>query len=51
MPDKITLFKRNIERISKSDQDIEEWISKVLIHEIGHYFGFSEEDLYRLDQK
>lgn len=50
MPDKITLFKRNIERISNSDDDIEDWINKVLIHEIGHYFGFSEEDLHRLDQ-
>ena len=50
LPDKITLFKRNIERISKSDQEIEDWINKVLIHEIGHYFGFKEEDLHRLDQ-
>lgn len=51
MPDKITLFKRNIERISNTEEEIEDWINKVLIHEIGHYFGFSEEDLHRLDQR
>ncbi len=48
LPDKITLFKNNIERISSSDQKIEELINKVLIHEIGHHFGFDEEDLRNL---
>jgi len=45
MPDKITLFQKNIERISRSEEEIGEWINKVLIHEIGHYFGFGEEEL------
>lgn len=49
LPDKITLFKKNIERISHTDEDVKDWVSRVLIHEIGHYFGFSEEDLKRLD--
>ncbi len=48
LPDRITLFKRNIERISRTDEEIKEWIHEVLIHEIGHYFGFSEADLRRL---
>lgn len=45
MPDKITLFKTNIEAISHNEEELIEWINKVLIHEIGHYFGFDEEDL------
>lgn len=45
MPDRITLFKNNIELISRSEDDIEEWINKVLIHEIAHYFGFGEEEI------
>ncbi len=45
MPDKIILFKNNIERISHSEEEIEEWVHKVLVHEIGHYFGFNEDDL------
>jgi predicted Zn-dependent protease with MMP-like domain len=49
LPDKITLFKKNIERVSRTDDEIKEWVQKVLIHEIGHYFGFSEADLHRLN--
>jgi len=49
LPDKITLFKRNIERISHTEEEIKTWVHKVLIHEIGHYFGFSEADLHRLN--
>jgi len=49
LPDKITLFKRNIERISRTEEEVKQWVHKVLIHEIGHYFGFSEADLRRLD--
>jgi predicted Zn-dependent protease with MMP-like domain len=48
LPDRITLFKRNIERISRTEDEIKEWVHKVLIHEVGHYFGFSEADLRRL---
>lgn len=49
LPDKITLFKKNIERVSKTEDEIKDWVQKVLIHEIGHYFGFSEADLHLLE--
>ncbi len=45
LPDRITLFKNNIERISRSEEEMKVWIQKVLVHEIGHYFGFGEEEL------
>jgi len=45
MPDKITLFKKNIERISSSEEELRHWIHRVIIHEIGHYFGFDEKGL------
>ena len=51
LPDRITLFKKNIERISRTDEEIREWVHRVLIHEIGHYFGFSEADLRNLDNE
>jgi predicted Zn-dependent protease with MMP-like domain len=51
LPDRITLFKKNIERVSRTEDEIRDWIDKVLIHEIGHYFGFSEADLHRLDKR
>lgn len=51
LPDRIVLFKRNIERVSRTDDEIKNWVREVLIHEIGHYFGFSESDLRRLSSE
>jgi len=45
LPDKIILFKNNIERLSRNEDELKEWIRRVVIHEIGHYFGFGEEEL------
>jgi predicted Zn-dependent protease with MMP-like domain len=45
LPDKITLFQRNIEFQCRNDTEIEDLVNDVLIHEIGHYFGFDEEEL------
>lgn len=45
LPDKIILFQNNIESICLSEKELIEQIAKTLIHEVGHYFGFSERDL------
>lgn len=45
LPDKITIFQQNIERQCASDAEIERLVNDVLIHEVGHYFGFDEDDL------
>ena len=45
VPDTITLFRRNIERVGKTPQGIREQIKETLIHEIGHYFGLSESEI------
>lgn len=44
VPDTITLFKRNIEAITPPAK-LREKIREVLIHEIGHYFGMTEEEI------
>lgn len=44
-PDRIVLYRKNIERDCTSDAELEEKIREVLIHEIGHYFGMSEEEI------
>lgn len=44
-PDKISLYQKNIEAESTSVAEVEKKIIEVLIHEIGHYFGMSEEEL------
>ncbi len=45
MPDTITLFRRNIESISRTEEEIRAVIRDTLIHEIGHYFGMSEQEI------
>ncbi|MEW6417316.1 MAG: metallopeptidase family protein [Nitrospirota bacterium] len=45
LPDKIVLFQGNIESLCSSEKELIEQITKTLIHEVGHYFGFSEKDL------
>lgn len=46
LPDRITLFKNPIEEDGDgSDEDIIDAIGETLIHELGHYFGMSEEEI------
>lgn len=49
MPDKVFLYQRNIERYCSSKEELTEEIRKTLIHEIGHYFGLSEEELQQYE--
>jgi len=46
MPDKITLYKQNIERSCEAGgSDIREEIKHVIQHEIAHHFGISDKRL------
>ena len=45
MPDRITLYKRNIEDITRSRNQLVDQIRKTVLHEIGHHFGLDEDDL------
>lgn len=45
VPDTITLFKRNIEAVARQESQIRERIREVLIHEIAHYFGMTEDEI------
>ncbi len=45
LPDKITIFKNPIERVSRTEEEIKAQVRATVIHEIGHHFGLSEEDL------
>jgi predicted Zn-dependent protease with MMP-like domain/Tfp pilus assembly protein PilF len=41
----IFLFQRNIERLAYSSEDVEHEVHVTLVHEAGHFFGLSEEQL------
>lgn len=45
LPDEIILFQKNIEEICSSEDELVEEIRLTVVHEVGHYFGFSEEEL------
>jgi predicted Zn-dependent protease with MMP-like domain len=45
LPDRISLYRKNIEAGVRSDEELAARIREVLIHEIGHYFGMSEKEI------
>ena len=51
LPDKITLYQWPIEDASDDDEDVVVAIGETLIHEIGHYFGLSEEEIEEIEEK
>jgi len=48
LPDRICVFKSDIEQVSDSREEAVENIRTTVLHEIGHYFGMSEDDLEEL---
>ena len=50
LPDRITLFQRPIEEDCEDEDDIRAVIGETLIHEVGHYFGLSEEEIEEIEE-
>ena len=50
LPDRILLFQGPLERASQDDDDLVVAIGETLIHEIGHYFGLSEEEIEHIEE-
>ncbi len=44
-PDHIVLYQRNIEAVCSTEAEVRHQIRQTLIHELGHYFGMTEEQL------
>ena len=51
LPDKVTLFQMPIEESSEDDGDVIVAIGETLIHELGHYFGLSEEEVEAIEEQ
>ncbi len=45
LPEKITLYQKNIESICQSEEEIKHRIKKVVRHEVAHFVGFTEEQI------
>jgi predicted Zn-dependent protease with MMP-like domain len=51
LPDRILLFQGPHEREADSDEELIVSIAETLIHEVGHYFGLSEEEIEEIEEK
>jgi len=45
LPDTIVLYQKNLEEICASEEELIDEIRATVVHEVGHYFGLSEEEL------
>jgi len=51
LPDRIIIYRKPLERISVSSQDLKKNVRETVVHEVGHFFGFDEDDLQRLEEE
>jgi len=49
LPDRILIFQKPIERLARSAAEARKLVRRVVIHEVGHYFGLSDDELRRLE--
>ncbi|RPJ81197.1 MAG: metallopeptidase family protein, partial [Acidobacteria bacterium] len=51
LPDRIAIYQGPIEDWCQTDEDIVTEIGETLIHELGHYFGFGEDELEEIEDQ
>lgn len=52
LPERITLYSRPIlEEWRATRFSLEQLVSHIVIHEVGHHFGFSDEDMHALEDE
>lgn len=51
IPDRIRIFQEPIEEVCESDEEIVAEVRSTVLHEVGHHFGLSDEELERYEQE
>ena len=51
LPDRILIFQGPHERAADDEDDLVIAIAETLIHEIGHYFGMSEDQIEEIEEQ
>jgi predicted Zn-dependent protease with MMP-like domain len=51
LPDRISIYQGPIEDACEDDDEIRDCIAETVIHEFGHYFGMSEEEIEEIEEK
>ena len=47
LPDMITIYQKPIEMLCRNEDKIKERVKEVVMHELGHHFGMTEEEIAR----
>lgn len=48
MPDEITIYRRPIQRMCRTEDELARQVAVTVVHEIGHHFGISDHRLHEL---
>jgi predicted Zn-dependent protease with MMP-like domain len=51
LPDRISIYQRPIEDGCAGEDEIRDCVAETVIHEFGHYFGMSEEEIEEIEEK
>lgn len=51
LPDRITIYQRPIEEDAEDEDDVLAIVAETVIHEFGHYFGLSEEEIEEIEER
>ena len=51
LPDRISIYQKPIEEACEDDDEIRDCVAETVIHEFGHYFGLSEEEIEEIEEK
>ena len=51
LPDRISIYRRPIVEACEDEEEIRDCVAETVIHEFGHYFGLSEEEIEEIEEK
>jgi predicted Zn-dependent protease with MMP-like domain len=51
LPDRISIYQSPIEDACEDEDEIRDCVAETVIHEFGHYFGMSEEQIEEIEEK
>lgn len=51
LPDRISIYQLPIEDACEDEEEIRMCVAETVIHEFGHYFGLSEEEIEAIEEK
>lgn len=51
LPDRISIYREPIVEACADDDEVRDCVAETVIHEFGHYFGMSEEEIEEVEEK